>query len=267
MNANENIFFKRFDGAVRKMFFEDKDKYIVLSWIIFKTNYQEEYQGLRRNECYFSYSIVENECNINNRKRLQQILLDLEKDGFIAWIYKSKAKGKKSVIYLIESEYGYEYGLKYGCKYGLNVENKGIEDNKDTVTSTVEDTVMSTSSRNISKNISINNIYSHWNDRKIIVHKSLTNDMEKAIEKALKKYSENEIVQAISTYSEILESDFYFNYKWSLVDFLNRKNGISTFMEDGSNKANYDDYLSKKMKGKDNNNEKQRNEIKLRGWD
>lgn len=111
------------------------------------------------------------------------------------------------------------------------------------------------------------NIYSHWNSKKIIFHKLLTTDMEKAIEKALKKYSESEIVQAMNTYSEILESDFYFNYKWNLVDFLNRKNGISTFMEDGSNKANYDDYLSKKMKGKDNNNEKQRNEIKLRGWD
>jgi hypothetical protein len=63
--------------------------------------------------------------------------------------------------------------------------------------------------------------------------------MEKAIEKALKKYSQEEIVKAIDIYSEILESDFYFNYKWSLVDFLNRKNGISTFMEEGSNNTNY----------------------------
>jgi len=111
-----------------------------------------------------------------------------------------------------------------------------------------------------------NNIYSHWNSKKIIVHKSLTKDMEKVIEKALKKYSDNEIVQAIDTYSEILESDFYFNYKWSLVDFLNRKNGISTFMEEGSNKANYDEYLNKKSKEKNNGIEKPK-EIHLRGWD
>lgn len=93
-------------------------------------------------------------------------------------------------------------------------------------------------------NIISNNIYSHifeyWNSKKIIVHKSLTKDMEKAIEKALKKYSQEKIVQAIEAYNEILESDFYFNYKWSLVDFLNRKNGISSFMEDGSNNANYE---------------------------
>jgi len=98
------------------------------------------------------------------------------------------------------------------------------------------------SSQHIHLNIISNNIYSHWNSKKIIIHKLLTKDMEKAIEKVLKKYSENEIVQAIDTYSEILESDFYFNYKWSLMDFMNRKNGLITFMEDGSNKVNYESW-------------------------
>lgn len=240
MNANESIFFKRFDGAVRKIFFEDKEKYIVLSWIIFKTNYQEEYQGLKRNECYFSYSVVESECNVS-RGKLQMILSELENEKFIAWINKSKTKYTQSIIYLIESDqYGKKYSKEYGKKYGEIVEETGIEVNNNMVNSTVLNTVNNTSSRNISRNISINNIYSHWNSKKIIVHKSLTKDMEKAIEKILKKYSEVEIVQAINTYSEILESEFYFNYKWGLVDFLNRKNGISAFMEEGSNKANYE---------------------------
>lgn len=240
MNANENIFFKRFDGTVRKIFFEDKEKYIVLSWIIFKTNYQEEYQGLKRNECYFSYSVVESECNVG-RWKLQKILSELEKENFIAWIHKSKVRHTQSIIYLIENEqYGKQYDTQYSKQYSKTVENAGADGNNNTVNNTVLNTVNNTSSRNISKNISINNIYSHWNSKKIIVHKSLTKDMEKAMEKVLKKYSENEIVQAINIYVEILESDFYFNYKWSLVDFLNRKNGLSTFMEEGSNKANYE---------------------------
>jgi len=90
-----------------------------------------------------------------------------------------------------------------------------------------------------------NNIYSHWNSKKIIRHKELSEEMKKAINKALKIYSEDEIIQAINTYDEILKSDFFFNYKWSLTDFLNRKNGISTFTEEGSNKANYDTWNSK----------------------
>ena len=87
--------------------------------------------------------------------------------------------------------------------------------------------------------------------------------MCRAIKKALEKYSEEEIVQAINTYDEILKSDFYFNYKWSLTDFLNRKNGVSTFMDEGSNKNNYDEYLLKNRNRKDNRN----NSKKLRGWD
>ena len=100
-------------------------------------------------------------------------------------------------------------------------------------------------------NIGINDD-AHTKAKIICVLKGITlNDyfakaVEKAIEKALKNYSENDIVQAIDTYSEILESEFYFNYKWSLVDFLNRKNGISTFMEDGSNKANYESWKKDK---------------------
>ena len=54
-----------------------------------------------------------------------------------------------------------------------------------------------------------------------------------------------EIKQAIDTYSEILKSEYYFNYKWNLKDFLNRNNAISTFMEDGSNKANYEEWKNK----------------------
>lgn len=107
-----------------------------------------------------------------------------------------------------------------------------------------------------------NNIYSHWNSKEIIVHKSLTKDIDKAIEKALKKYSEEEIVQAIDIYAEILQSDFYFNYKWSLADFLNRKNGIDTFMEEGSNKANYNQW-----KSKESNNSGDDKPTKLLGWD
>lgn len=89
------------------------------------------------------------------------------------------------------------------------------------------------------------NIYNHWNSKKIIVHKYLNKEIEQTIEKALKKYSENEIADAIDIYTEILDSSFYFNYKWSLNEFLNRKNGISTFMDEGSNKANYEEWKRK----------------------
>lgn len=107
-----------------------------------------------------------------------------------------------------------------------------------------------------------NNIYSHWNSKNIICHKALTEEIKKAIDKALTKFSEEEIIYAIDNYSEILNSKFYFNYKWSLKDFLNRANGMSTFMNDGSNKVNYEEWKYKLLKGKEESKP-----IKLRGWD
>lgn len=88
----------------------------------------------------------------------------------------------------------------------------------------------------------IKTIFDCWNSKGIIKHKTLSPVIKKSIEKVLKDYKLDEIVQAINIYSEILNSQFYFNYKWSLSDFLNRKNGISTFMKEGSNKVNYEEW-------------------------
>jgi hypothetical protein len=80
---------------------------------------------------------------------------------------------------------------------------------------------------NISKD-NIYNIYSHWNTQKIIVHQKITQEMKKAINKTLKKYSEDEVIKAISNYAIIVNSDdYFFNYKWSLGEFLTRRNCVN----------------------------------------
>ncbi|WP_338595605.1 hypothetical protein QJR28_02275 [Clostridium baratii] len=107
----------------------------------------------------------------------------------------------------------------------------------------------------------IKTIFDCWNSKGIIKHKTLSPVIKKAIDKVLKNYKLDEIVQAINTYSEILNSQFYFNYKWSLSDFLNRKNGISTFMKEGSNKVNYEEW----KKGERKNGNTKGNITKDRG--
>lgn len=99
-----------------------------------------------------------------------------------------------------------------------------------------------------------NNIYislfDFWNSQGIIKHKEFSTDIEKAIKNALKKYSEDVIKKAILVYAEILKNnEYFFSHKWSLVDFLKRKNGISTFMEDGSNYVNYIEWKGGKNNG------------------
>lgn len=76
----------------------------------------------------------------------------------------------------------------------------------------------------------INNIFSVWNWKWIIKHKKLTSIIEKKIITALKSYSEDEIIKWIDNYAEIvLSEDTWFDYKWTLAEFLQRENWLNVF--------------------------------------
>lgn len=83
-------------------------------------------------------------------------------------------------------------------------------------------------------------IFDFWNLKNIIQHKKLTEDTEKSIEKALKQYTEEEIKTYIDRYNRVIkDKSFFFDYKWTLKEFLSRKDGISSFCDDGSKWQNY----------------------------
>ena len=95
-------------------------------------------------------------------------------------------------------------------------------------------------------NVKIIAIFSAWNECKsVIKHKEVTDVREKAIKKALKTYKVEEIIDSIKHYDIILSSRWYFKYKWSLEDFLNQKNAMPTFMEEGSNWYSFNEDLKK----------------------
>lgn len=114
----------------------------------------------------------------------------------------------------------------------------------------VETTVGSTSILpSISLSTSISNIFNYWNDKNIIKHRELTEDISKAIEKALKVYSEEEIKIYVDRYAKIIgDKDYFWHYKWSLKEFLTRKEGISSFTDEGSKWVNYCAYLNEPKK-------------------
>ena len=192
LNEKKLMFFQDFTDNVRKIFNDDIVKYNVLSWIIFNTNYSQEYQGLKVRECYFSYSILEEKLNIT-RYKLQKIMKELINEGFIEWVSKSKSKGESSILKL-NFQYGLEYGYQYSSQYGLCTKNTRINDNFNTVDNMVNNTDNHTlSKKHISKKQS-NNIYSsndieeifnYWNNKKIIKHNNLREDIKKAIKKAI----------------------------------------------------------------------------------
>ncbi|MEX0085070.1 hypothetical protein [Clostridium butyricum] len=221
---------------------------------------------LPKGQFYMSVRNVSKDINTTDKivRRLIREFAELE---IIRPILKSNNPKNGSIYeYLVQCQKGtVEDIVKTQLGHSKTKEISYVKDSNGHSRGIPKGTVEGTSkkkSKSKENNIYIN-IYSHWNSKKIIVHKKITDDMCRAIKKALEKYSEEEIVQAINTYDEILKSDFYFNYKWSLTDFLNRKNGVSTFMDEGSNKNNYDEYLLKNRNRKDNKN----NSKKLRGWD
>lgn len=88
----------------------------------------------------------------------------------------------------------------------------------------------------------IQQILDFWNEKEIIKHNcknGIREDIKAAINKALKESSIDEIKMAIERYKEVLDSDYFFSYKWNIVDFLCRKFGYKTFLDDGSNWINY----------------------------
>lgn len=74
-------------------------------------------------------------------------------------------------------------------------------------------------------------IFEFWNEQEICVHR-VPAKFKSCIIARLKNYSVDEICQAIQNYADILNSqDHFFSHRWTISDFLTRKNGIDRFMD------------------------------------
>ena len=85
-------------------------------------------------------------------------------------------------------------------------------------------------------------IFDHWNDQSsLTTHKELNLDMRKQIDNALKSFKTVETIKELITRYNQVNSDpnYFWSYKWTLVDFLCRKNGISSFTDEGSKWVDY----------------------------
>lgn len=88
-------------------------------------------------------------------------------------------------------------------------------------------------------------VFNHWNSKNIIKHKELNEILRNRIIIAIKRFGKEKILTNIDRYSEILKSNFFFDYRWSLTDFLKRKDGIDSFSDDGSKWNSYLDWCNK----------------------
>lgn len=128
----------------------------------------------------------------------------------------------------------------------------GYVDKKTSTGTSTETSTHNLLSNSISNSNS--NIFNYWNSKNIIVHRELTNNINKSINKALKTYTEEEIKEYIDRYDKVLkDKSWFFDYKWSLEDFLNRKDGISSFTDEGSKWLSYVSHNEKTLREEEKN--------------
>lgn len=225
---NNNDRWSDFNNIIDTLELDIKEKGLLL--ILFRyVNYKAGYANPSR-------SLIKKKSGISDNRTLDKIFDSLIEKGFLI---RESGKGIRS-----------KYFIKVGVEKEPSVEITPSVNVTPTpsgeITPSVGGEITPQKEKKKKTKENIYSIFDYWNSKNIIKHKQLTAEIEKAINKSLKSYKEEDILKAIDTYSEILNSDFYFKYKWSLKDFLNRSNGISTFMEEGTNKVNYINYKSSK---------------------
>lgn len=217
------MYFKTFNEKTREILNKDYKKFNVLSWIIFNTNYQEEYNGLKNRECYFSCSVMEKLFDISHVKVLR-VMKELEAEGFIKWVYKSNSKGKKSIIYLCESEPVSEPVGEPVGEPVQSLDNTGIEGYHEPVKKPVSEPVGEPLSINISKNKS--NIYMDLTFIDDVVKIEKVKLTQEQYDTLKDKYGESNLhntIVSLDTYIANGKGKKYINHYLTLNNWL-RKN-------------------------------------------
>ena len=93
------------------------------------------------------------------------------------------------------------------------------------------------------------NLFDVWNSLKIIEHREFGTFKPHLLAK-LKHYSGEEIREAMENYKAVLVGDeYFFSYRWSLAEFLTRKNGFEKFLTRSRPFDNFKDFeLAEKEK-------------------
>lgn len=101
----------------------------------------------------------------------------------------------------------------------------------------------------------IYSVFDYWNTKSSLVnHKKNTSEIEESISKALKKYTVEIIREAIDRLDRAnLDSEYFYQNRWALVNFLTQKNGIKNWIDEGQEWERYKQYLEQQSGSKSTN--------------
>lgn len=199
-----------------------------------------------------TYRTLENETGIPERT-LQRMMQNLRQHGYIQVTQLSRAlsieitkwKPISNKVRVANNGGGKSVEGRHICRQGsphltspatsgepLNVSN---HNGKHSSPATSGEPIKSP----LSKPNTYIDIFNFWNDQKIIVHRE-PEKFKFGINHQLKFYKVEELCRSIKNYADILNSpDHFFSYRWTLSDFLFRKNGLDQFMDRDAAFANF----------------------------
>ena len=189
--------------------------------------------------CYASNEYLAEFCQCSERKITESIskLIKFE------YVYVESFNGRQRVLKSRLSDYARQSSKNCEAEKqkipqrniidNTNIDNIDNKDNKSKEKENIKE-------KKEEELETISKIFDFWNSLNIIKHSKLNEIRIKAIKKKLKDYSIDAIKTAIEHYAIVLhDNNSFWNYTWSLEDFLNRKNGFTTFLDDGSNCVSY----------------------------
>lgn len=95
-------------------------------------------------------------------------------------------------------------------------------------------------------------LFDYWNSKGIVVHRTINEKMVQLLKKALDLYGQAKIKQAIENYSIVLsDSTYFFNTRWTIGDFVKQTNALPDFLTEGIKWINYQEYLKKSKKARE----------------
>lgn len=95
-------------------------------------------------------------------------------------------------------------------------------------------------------------LFDFWNSKGIVVHRTINEKMVQLLKKALDLYGQAQIKQAIENYSIVLsDSTYYFKTRWTIGDFVKQTNALPDFLPEGIKWINYQEYLKKSKKARE----------------
>nr|DAU45794.1 MAG TPA: replisome organizer [Caudoviricetes sp.] len=95
-------------------------------------------------------------------------------------------------------------------------------------------------------------LFDYWNSKGIVVHRTINEKMVQLLKKALDLYGQAQIKQAIENYSIVLsDSSYFFKTRWTIGDFVKQSNALPDFLPEGIKWINYQEYLKKSKKARE----------------